>query len=227
MSRQRKGKAPTVGQHYEAIVYKFACKTCGVEFERSSKNKHRNKYCSQECFHKTNVGPNHHRHKTKIVMVCTQCGLSYDLTPSLAARDHTWGNFCSVECKAKWQGNHINGENHPQWEGGKSYEPYCPLFNDTFRERVRWFFNNTCQLCGVFQRNPKLHVHHVDGNKQTCCDESPKVFVPLCLSCHSKVRHNKKYYTVFFHSLVKSEHNGRSYFTTEEWNSRDISPKPI
>jgi hypothetical protein len=196
-------------------TYTFTCIHCGKEFTRDGHTAHRNKYCSSECSQKHRVGNLHPKFKKESV-VCVQCGKELMRSPSYTRGK--WGNFCSHDCKGKWMGQHIVGANHPQWEGGKSFEPYCPRFNDSFRERVRAFFDNTCVLCGSEQNDERLHVHHVDANKQTCCDDSPKVFVPLCRSCHAKVRHHKDIYVPMFHELVQLEYQGRSYFTQEEWD---------
>lgn len=200
-------------------VYKFTCKQCGKEFERTGHDKHNNKFCSTECSSAFHSGENHHMHKPLVPITCVECGTIVNLVESLANREHTWGNFCSPDCKAKWQSKHIVLDKHSQWKGGISFEPYCPLFNETFKERVRAFFDYTCQLCDKPQGKEKLHVHHIVYNKQTCCDDSPKMFVPLCRSCHSKTNHNREVYTELFTKLVNDKHNGRSYFTVEEWNT--------
>jgi len=197
-------------------IYTFTCIHCGKEFTRDGHTAHRNKYCSVECSRKHKVGEMHPRYN-KSVVTCVQCGRELLRSPCYTRKG--WGNFCSHDCKGKWMQEHITGENHPLWEGGKSFEPYCPLFNDSFKERVRAFFDYTCLLCGDTQNGEKLHVHHVDANKQTCCDDSPKIFVSLCRSCHTKVGHKKDYYVPMFHEMVQTKYHGRSYFTTEEWET--------
>lgn len=78
------------------------------------------------------------------------------------------------------------GENHPQWKGGVSFEPYCPKFNEAFKERVRDFFGRTCFICGATETREKHHVHHVNYDKMVCCNDVKPLFVPLCRSCHGK-----------------------------------------
>jgi hypothetical protein len=114
---------------------------------------------------------------------------------------------------------HIVGKNNHNWQGGISYEPYCPLFNKSFKNRVRAFFDNKCVLCGKeeTEETERLHVHHVEYNKQTCCDDSHKRFVPLCRGCHSKTNHNRDHYSKIFIELIDTKYQGRSYFTVEEW----------
>jgi len=199
-------------------IYKFICKSCGKEFERNGHDKHNNKFCSCECSQKFRSGRNHQGYNKETIR-CAECGNEILRVPSRIGKVKSWGAFCSHDCKAKWMSKHIRGENHPQWQGGKSFEPYCPLFNKSFKERVRAFFDYTCQLCGDPQGKEKLHVHHIVYNKQTCCDESPKMFVPLCRSCHTKTNHNRDDYMEKFTKLITEKHNSRSYFTVEEWNT--------
>lgn len=200
-------------------IYKFTCKQCGKEFERTGHDKHNNTFCSVECSQKFKVGKNH-PHYNREGSHCTECGKEILVIPSRLEKKQRWGLFCSIDCKAKWVSRNIVLERSPQWKGGISYEPYCPLFNETFRERVRAFFDYTCQLCGSKQEdcNEHLHVHHIEYNKQTCCDNSPKMFVPLCRSCHTKTNHNRAMYQELFTKLITEKYHGRSYFTMEEWD---------
>lgn len=109
-------------------------------------------------------------------------------------------------------GKHALDKN-PAWKGGVAYEPYCPKFNFAFKERVREFFGRRCVVCGEEERNlPKrLDVHHVTSNKNTCCDASTPMFVVLCRSCHSKVRHHSDLYEEEFVRLINTKYNGKCF----------------
>ena len=104
------------------------------------------------------------------------------------------------------------GEKNVNWNGGTSFEPYCPLFNDNFKERVRNFFDRKCVLCGIPENGRKLSVHH---NKDTCCDNSIPLFVPLCQKCHSKTNSDREYYENFFTKLIMEKYNGECYMPKE------------
>lgn len=72
-------------------------------------------------------------------------------------------------------------DQNPNWKGGISFEPYCIKFNNEFKERVRTFFNHQCIECGSPENGYKLHIHHVNFKKNSCCDPSvPRLFVALC-----------------------------------------------
>lgn len=111
------------------------------------------------------------------------------------------------------------GSGNPAWKGGISFEPYCPKFNDEFRERVRKFFGHTCQLCGhVWQPGERrLSVHHVNYDKNACCEQSViPLFVPVCSGkCHGKTNRNRKDWESYFTELIMTKYGGQCYLPKE------------
>ena len=103
------------------------------------------------------------------------------------------------------------GEKCSAWKGGVSFEPYCPKFNNEFRERVRAFFGYQCVECGTPQNGKLLAVHHVNFNKGTCCDNSIPLFVALCDSCHGKTGHNRPYWQEHFTKIINEKYGGKCY----------------
>jgi len=95
--------------------------------------------------------------------------------------------------------------------GGKSFEPYCPKFSLSLKERVRRFFGYTCVECGTNQTFPKLHVHHVNFNKMACCDGTKPIFVALCQRCHAKTNYRREYWEQHFTEIVNSKYGGECY----------------
>lgn len=90
------------------------------------------------------------------------------------------------------------GENNPAWQGGISFEPYCPKFNEEFKESIRERFGRVCFLCPTTEEEngKKLSVHHVQYEKNCLCDDIKCEFVPLCESCHGKTNHNREHWEV-------------------------------
>ena len=95
---------------------------------------------------------------------------------------------------------------------------YCAKFNAPFRERVRLFFQ-VCVECGAIGDWQKLHVHHVNNDKQTMCNGSPKLFVTLCRTCHGHTRNHKlkEHYQEKYTNLINTKYKGKCYLTTEEY----------
>lgn len=109
---------------------------------------------------------------------------------------HKGNDYISKEAKQRLSRTRM-GENNPNWNGGTSFLPYCPKFNENFREYVRDKFNRVCFLCGKTEKEngKKLSVHHVNYSKKCLCDEDESCqFVPLCISCHAKTHRNREYW---------------------------------
>lgn len=107
------------------------------------------------------------------------------------------------------------GSGNGRWLGGKSFEPYCVLFNKEFKERVREFFDHKCVECGKSEEeNGEKHcVHHVNYHKDACCNKDVKpLFVILCRSCHNKTNHgNREYWEERYTNLINTEYDGQCY----------------
>lgn len=105
------------------------------------------------------------------------------------------GGSMSEEVKKKLSALN-SGENHPQWKGGISFEPYCNKFNGKLKEEIREKYNRNCILCNKCEceNGQRLSIHHVDYNKSCGCDGLKCVLVPLCQSCHAKTNHNREYW---------------------------------
>jgi hypothetical protein len=107
------------------------------------------------------------------------------------------------------------GEKSGNWKGGISYEPYCPLFNEEFKERVRAYFGYQCQMCGhIWQEGEiKLTVHHVNYRKNSCCDPEIKpLFVPVCSgSCHGKTNYHRAFWEDWFTEIINEFYGGKCY----------------
>lgn len=86
-------------------------------------------------------------------------------------------------------------ERHPNWQGGKSFEPYPIDWTETLRRSIRERDRYICQLCGKLQGDRVHSVHHIDYNKENC---NPRNLTTLCVECNSKVNFNRKYWRSFF-----------------------------
>lgn len=117
------------------------------------------------------------------------------------------------------------GEKASQWKGGLSFEPYCPKFNPDLKRRIRAFFDHRCIICGKTteengKRKQLMACHHVEYNKQACCDGKSVHFATLCVSCHTKTGNNRDRWEAMIHRILDEIYNGKSYFTKEEWGNR-------
>lgn len=173
------------------------CDHCGREFGVYRSQAHRTRFCSRECFGRWQSenmrGENGFGWKGgNVVKICEQCGQEY----KVARSRYTISRFCSRGCLGEWQSENQAGENAHNWMGGTSFEPYCPKFNEIFKESIREKFGRVCFLCPTTEEENgrKLCVHHVNYNKDCLCDDSDCEFVPLCNKCHTKTNHNREHW---------------------------------
>lgn len=114
----------------------------------------------------------------------------------LTNKNPFYGKKHTEETRKKMSENHVDfsGENHPRWNGGSSYEPYCHKFTLSLKEEVRGRYNRLCAMCGKTEKEngQKLSVHHTDEDKMQGCNGKKWSLIPLCRSCHSKVTNQKR-----------------------------------
>ena len=86
------------------------------------------------------------------------------------------------------------GENNPNWNGGVSFEPYCPKFNFALKEKIRDTYNRKCYFCGKTEEENgrRLDIHHIDDDKQQGCAGKVWFLIPLCISCHTTLHNDKR-----------------------------------
>ena len=100
------------------------------------------------------------------------------------------------------------GENHPNWLGGKSFEPYDIEFNKKFKKAIRER-DGCCMLCNIGFEDlhllkRKIHIHHVNYDKLISL---PQNCISLCNKCHGITNKNREHWTKFFQSLLTERYN--------------------
>jgi len=87
----------------------------------------------------------------------------------------------------------FSGSKHPNWQGGKSFEPYSVDWTETLKRSIRERDNYICQLCSKYGNS----VHHIDYNKKNC---NPDNLITLCRKCHTKTNYNRKKWIKYFNN---------------------------
>lgn len=94
----------------------------------------------------------------------------------------------------------MTAEKHPNWQGGKSFEPYTTDWTRSLRISIRERDNYICQLCGEKQGDRAHAIHHIDYDKANC---NPENLITLCIGCNAKVNFNRDYWTIYFNQLTR------------------------
>lgn len=187
---------------------KKICEVCGKEFEVTPASAEITRYCSRSCASKAHGEEIQEENNPNwkggpIECICKTCEKHFFVCPAQIKEGS--GIFCSVECYGKWRSVNIRGENHPQWNGGISFEPYCVKFDDELKERVREKYGRVCFLCAMTEKENgrKLSVHHVNYNKKMGCDGTKWLLVPLCVGCNSRVNFDRDYWEAIIRMKMK------------------------
>ena len=109
---------------------------------------------------------------------------------------------CLLGSKNHRYGIHEYGKEASNWQGGISFEPYPPSFNQQLKDRIRVRDNFICQKCGVpeLECDRRLDIHHIDYDKNNCKDDN---LLSLCHKCNTNVNANREYWTNYFQCLLQ------------------------
>jgi len=161
--------------------------------------KYMHHFCSPSCYYEWRRGYSR-KFKEKISWKynCEICGKEYEPQHTHKNRNHKH-HVCSFECYAILRSKTYFGENHYNWQGGKSYEPYSKDFAPHLKEFIRNRDYRQCKMCGKIEDNGKLDVHHIDYDKNNC---HPDNLISLCHDCHVKTNYNREYWIEYFQKFM-------------------------
>jgi len=171
------------------------CEQCGGQFQaRPSRiEKGWGRFCSMKCFGAWNTGANSPNWQGgPVTVVCKQCKQTFAVKPSAAKRG---GVFCSLVCHGRWQSENATGKDSPNWQGGKSFEPYPVTFNNAFKRKIRERDGRTCVICKMTGKC----VHHINYVKDDTTSEN---CITLCRSCHGATGANRGYWQGALEQIV-------------------------
>jgi len=103
----------------------------------------------------------------------------------------------------------MSKEGNPNWQEGKSFEPYSIDWTEELKERIRKRDNYECQHCGMTEEEHLivygrvLPIHHIDYNKKNCKESN---LISLCLQCNSRANFNRNYWKeIFIKTIIKEK----------------------
>jgi len=81
---------------------------------------------------------------------------------------------------------------------------YGAKFDNALKEQVRFRDGYICQVCGCSQleNGKQLDCHHIDYNKR---HNFLNNLVALCMGCHRKTNHNRKYWEEHFTMKIREK----------------------
>lgn len=117
-----------------------------------------------------------------------------------------WRKKISKSTKERFE----NPKNHPMygrygelsgnWQNGKSFEIY-PIEFKQIKKFILERDNYICQYPRCMEIHDRLHIHHIDYDKQ---NNNPENLITLGTSCHTKTNGKNKriYYTEFYQTIM-------------------------
>lgn len=152
--RQRKKNGSTI-----------PCALCRTPFYRYPSETTK-RFCSHEC---ASRGKKRYRPEAR---TCRTCGAGFDYTPK--PRSNTSGHYCSLRCRDTGYLGVVHGA--PSKKAKSERRGWRSRRNRFLREG-----HDFCAVCGV--REP-LHVHHIEGYRNTRFDDLRTV-VTVCPRHHA------------------------------------------
>ena len=143
----------------------------------------------------------HHTEKAKKAISLRQFGKSQSKETILKRSLRLKGKHTSF--RTEFKKGQMALEKHYNWQGGKSFEPYAPEFNNKLKEQIRDRDSKRCQQCFRHQDElrRKLTVHHIDFNKQ---NNNPINLISLCPNCHSQTNFGREGWINYFQDAITS-----------------------
>jgi hypothetical protein len=132
--------------------------------------------------------------KTKLYYRCSE-GHEHSIT----WHDWSHGYKCPF-CSRIRQSIRQTGPGNPVWNGGTSYEPYCPIWSDKeYKKDIRLRDGNKCLNPTCNKKDSRLHIHHIDYNKKSC---SPINVITLCGSCNTIANTDREWHIAWYQALM-------------------------
>lgn len=136
---------------------------------------------------------------TKIYKNCYQ-KLKY-MCPSGHKHFISWTNWrIGKRCPICYRNNNF-GPNHPNWKGGVSFEPYCPIWKDKeYAEFIKQRDGYKCLNPYCNSKNPNdLTRHHINYNKKDCRKEN---LITACRSCNTGANFDREWHEAWYKAIM-------------------------
>jgi hypothetical protein len=196
------------------------CEVCSNPFLSQNKN---GTLCSLECSHNSEKNKElgyklgkswkgkkkTNEHKENISK--TKIRLKQNLGENNPNFGNKWSNYQKQQMSIKKQGHRkgikrpnqslrFSGKGNPNWQGGKSFEEYCPVWKDKeYKESILERDGNECLNPLCYKTSEKLCIHHIDYDKKNCV---PNNLITTCFSCNVRANFNREFWQKHYEEIM-------------------------
>ena len=112
----------------------------------------------------------------------------------------TWANWQSgYRCPTCAYLNSV-GDKHWNWQGGKSFEGYCPIWKDKeFKLDILERDAYNCLNPYCYKNDTVLSVHHIDYDKNNC---HPSNLITVCRACNSRANYDRVWHIGWYRAIM-------------------------
>jgi len=113
----------------------------------------------------------------------------------------TWNNWKKGSRCPTCKNINFSGSGHPNWKGGISYEPYCPIWKDKeYKQDIKNRDGNKClnPYCDSKKSND-LIIHHIDYNKKNCKYDN---LITICRICNFKANYDREWHVTWYQAII-------------------------
>lgn len=172
------------------------CEQCTYPFLVKWTRRNTARFCSMECANLFQSAHPYGRPKVpRIVKECLGCERKFSVLPSRLHRRF----FCSESCQVKWRSRNTRGNLNPNWRGGSQSHDY-PAGFFAIRNSILKRDGNSCASPLCRTDDTRVHVHHIDFDKQNC-DESN--LIAVCPSCNARANFNRDLWAGILGAFVR------------------------
>jgi len=93
----------------------------------------------------------------------------------------------------------FSGPGNPQWQGGKSFEPYCINWTKEFKNYIKERDGYMCLNPYCYRSSNKLIVHHINYTKKDC---NQKNLITLCDGCNARANIDREWHTSWYRAIM-------------------------
>lgn len=112
----------------------------------------------------------------------------------------SWSNWQQGRRCPTCKNIQFSGLGHPNWKGGISFEPYCPIWKDKeYKNYIKERDNYKCLNPACTKKYSVLTIHHIDYNKKNC---SPSNLITVCRSCNGIANFDREWHTAWYKALL-------------------------